>query len=315
MSVKLYSGSATLYFSEKVSQYFGQPLGNINITTFSDGEKRVSFEESIRGDRVFLIQSTFVPADNILELLFMIDAAKRASAAYVTAVIPYFGYARQDRKDRSRVAIGSKVLANLLVAAGVDRVVTMDLHAPQIQGFFDVPLDHLDAAAVFVPYIEQMIRESKLKNPVFVSPDVGSIGRTRRVAMHFGAGLALCDKDRVKENEIRGVSLIGDVEGRDVVILDDICDTAGSLVKGAEVIHSSGANSIHAFCTHPVLSGQAYERLESSVIDQLVVSDTIPLRRASDKIKVLSVAPLFAQAIHNVQQNKSINNLFLLRGQ
>lgn len=311
-SVKLYSGSATRCLSEKIAAAYGIELGGIDITTFSDGEKHVLFKESIRGSNVFLIQSTFAPADNLMELLLMVDAAKRASARYVTVILPYFGYARQDRKDRPRVAIGAKVVANLLSSVGVSRVITMDLHAPQIQGFFDIPLDHLDSTAVFVPYIESLIREGVLQDPVFAAPDVGSIARIRKIVAYFGADMVVCDKTRVRANEVEEINLIGTVSGRDVVMIDDICDTAGSLSKSAALIKEKGACKIYAFCTHPVLSAQAYARIEDSVLEKLVVCDTIPLKKSSEKIEVLSVAPVFAKAIENVAQFKSVHNLFLL---
>lgn len=311
MLPKIYSGTATKYLGQEIAKSCGIELGDINITTFSDGEKYVGYRESIRGNYVFLVQSTFAPSDNLMELLLMIDAAKRASAGYITAVIPYFGYARQDRKDAPRVAIGAKLVSQLLEVAGVNRVVTMDLHAPQLQGFFDIPLDHLDSTAIFVPYIERLLEQGVIQDPVFVAPDVGSINRIRRVAMYFGGDMALCDKHRTKANMVESSTLIGDVDGRDVVMIDDICDTAGSLEKSSAVIKQNGARSIRAFCTHPVLSGQAYERIERSVLEELVVCDTLPLRQKADKIRVLSTANLFARAIQHVHENKSIHDLFI----
>lgn len=311
MIPKIYSGTATRYLGQEIAKSFGTELGNINITTFSDGEKYVAYRESIRGNYVFLVQSTFAPSDNLMELLLMIDAAKRASAGYITAVIPYFGYARQDRKDAPRVAIGAKLISQLLEVAGVNRVVTMDLHAPQLQGFFDIPLDHLDSTAIFVPYIERLLEQGVVQDPVFVAPDVGSIARIRKVAMYFEGDMALCDKQRTRANMVESSTLIGDVNGRDVIMIDDICDTAGSLEKSSAVIKEHGARSIRAFCTHPVLSGEAYTRIERSVLQELVVCDTLPLRHKTNKIRILTTANLFARAIQNVQENKSIHDLFI----
>ena len=280
--------------------------GKINIQRFSDGEIQPTFTESIRGDSVFLVQSTYAPSDNLMELLLMIDAAKRASAAKIVAVMPYYGYARQDRKDKPRVAIGSKLVANMLVAAGADRVITMDLHAPQIQGYFDIPVDHLDSSAVFIPYITQL----KVENLTFAAPDVGATNRIREIASYFEAEMVICDKHRKRANEISSMVVIGDVTGRDIIIIDDICDTAGTLAKAASLLKEKGARSVRALVTHPVLSGNAYENIENSVLEELVVCDTIPLKRVTSKIKVLSVAELFAIAIRNAYENKSINNLF-----
>jgi ribose-phosphate pyrophosphokinase len=263
--------------------------------------------ESIRGDYVFLIQSTNSPSENLMELLMMIDAAKRASAGYITAVIPYFGFARQDRKDKPRVAIASKLVANLLTSAGANRVITMDLHAPQIQGFFDIPVDHLDSSAIFIPYIENL----KLESLTFASPDVGSTNRVREVAAYFNAEMVICDKHRKRANEIASMVVIGEVKDREVVLIDDICDTAGTLTKAANLLMEKGAKSVRAFCTHPVLSGKAFENIENSVLEEMVICDTIPLRMESSKIKVLSVADLFAVAIRNMYENKSITNLFV----
>jgi len=242
-----------------------------------------------------------------MELLLMIDAAKRASAYKVIAVIPYYGYARQDRKDRPRVAIGSKLVANMLTAAGADRVITMDLHAPQIQGYFDIPVDHLDSSAIFIPYIEDLA----LENLTFAAPDVGSANRIREIASYFEVEMVICDKHRKRANEIASMVVIGDVVDRDIVLIDDICDTGGTLAKSAGLLFDKGARSVRAFCTHPVLSGNAYENIESSALQELVVCDTIPVRRISSKIKVVSVAELFAIAIRNAYENKSINSLFL----
>lgn len=306
-SVKIYSGTNSQYLAEKIAHSFGKPLGDIKIQKFSDGEFQPVFQESIRGDYVFLVQSTFAPADNLLELLMMIDAAKRASAGYITAVIPYFGLARQDRKDKPRVSIASKLVANLLTTAGADRVVTMDLHAPQIQGFFDIPVDHMDSSAIFIPYIETL----DLKNLTFASPDVGSTNRVREVATYFNAEMVICDKQRKRANEIASMTVIGDVVGKDIILIDDICDTAGTLTKSAAMLKEKGALSVRAFCTHPVLSGKAYENIENSVLEKLVVTDTIPLKQECSKIEVVSVADLFAVAIRNTFENKSINSLFI----
>jgi len=306
-SVKIFSGTGSQYLAEKIAKSFGKTLGNINVQKFSDGEFQPVYQESIRGDYVFLVQSTFSPSDNLMELLMMIDAAKRASAGYITAVIPYYGFARQDRKDKPRVSIASKLVANLLTVAGADRVMTMDLHAPQIQGFFDIPVDHLDSSAIFIPYIEKL----NLENLTFASPDVGSTNRVREVASYFNAEMVICDKHRKRANEIASMTVIGDVTNRNVVLIDDICDTAGTLSKSAAILKERGALSVRAFCTHPVLSGNAYENIENSVLESLVVCDTIPLKKECSKIEVVSTAELFAIAIRNTFENKSINSLFI----
>src|SRR6187455_3311712 len=306
-NVKLFSGTATRYLAENIATAYGQPLGNVNVQPFSDGEFSPSFDESVRGCDVFLIQSTFAPSDNLMELLMLIDAAKRASAHYITAVIPYFGFARSDRKDKPRVAIAAKLVANLLNAAGVTRVMTMDLHAPQIQGFFDVPVDHLDASSLFVPYIESL----KLPNITVAAPDMGGVHRARGYAKYFNAEMVICDKHRTKANEIATMTVIGDVEGKDIVLVDDIVDTAGTLTKAAEMLFDKGAASVRACCTHPVLSGKAYERIENSKLTELVVTDTIPLKQESDKIKVIPTAELFARIIRRVYVYESISQLFL----
>lgn len=306
-NAKIFSGTGSEYIAKEIANKFGEPLGKVNIQRFSDGEIGVEFQESIRGQFVFLVQSTYAPTDNLMELLLMIDAAKRASAYKVIAVIPYYGYARQDRKDRPRVAIGSKLVANMLTAAGADRVVTMDLHAPQIQGYFDIPVDHLDSSAIFIPYIERL----GLENLTFAAPDVGSANRIREVATYFECEMVICDKHRKRANEIASMVLIGDVQDRDVVLIDDICDTGGTLAKSAGLIKEKGARSVRALCTHPVLSGKAYENISNSVLEELVVCDTIPVKPGCDKIKVVSIAELFAIAIRNALENKSINSLFL----
>jgi ribose-phosphate pyrophosphokinase len=304
--VTLFAGSATIELAKKIATAYGQELGDVGLSRFSDGEFQPHFNESIRGCDVFLIQSTNPPTDNLMELLMMTDAARRASAHYVTAVIPYFGLARQDRKDRPRVAIGSKLVANLLVAAGINRVMTMDLHAAQIQGFFDIPVDHLDASVIFVPYIKSL----KLPNLTIASPDMGGSYRARTFAKYFSAEVVICDKRRKRANEIESMTLIGDVTDQDIVLIDDICDTARTLAKAASLIMERGARTVRAVCTHPVLSGDAYETIENSVLTELIVTDSIPLKYQSDKIKVLSTAKLFASAIMNVNEHGSISQLF-----
>lgn len=304
---KIFSGTGSQYLAEQIAQKFGEPMGKVNIQRFSDGEIYVEFQESIRGQFVFLIQSTYSPTDNLMELLLMIDAAKRASAYKVIAVIPYYGFARQDRKDRPRVAIGSKLVANMLTAAGADRVITMDLHAPQIQGYFDIPVDHLDSSAIFIPYIERL----NLANLTFAAPDVGSANRIREIASYFECEMVICDKHRKRANEIASMVVIGDVTDRDVVLVDDICDTGGTLCKSAALLKEKGARSVRAFCTHPVLSGNAYSSIQNSVLEEMVVCDTIPLKGQAEKIKVASTSELFATAIRNAFENKSINSLFL----
>jgi ribose-phosphate pyrophosphokinase len=306
-SAKIFSGTGSQLLAEQICKRYRTQLGKINLQRFSDGEMSPNFLESVRGDYVFLIQSTYAPADNLMELLLMVDAAKRASAYKVIAVIPYYGYARQDRKDRPRVAIGSKLVANMLVAAGTDRVITMDLHAPQIQGYFDIPVDHLDSHAVFIPYIENL----KLENLTFAAPDVGATNRIREIASYFNTDMVICDKHRKRANEIASMVVIGDVADRDVVIIDDICDTGGTLAKSASLLKEKGARSIRALITHPVLSGKAYENIENSVLEELIVCDTIPMKKESSKIKIISVAELFAVAIRNAFENKSITSLFV----
>ncbi len=305
-SVKIFAGNESLKLAEAIAAAAGKQLSAVSIQKFSDGEFQPRFNESVRGDHVFIVQSTSAPSDNLMELLMMIDAARRASAGYITAVIPYYGFARQDRKDRPRVAIASKLIANLLTVAGADRVMTMDLHAPQIQGFFDIPVDHLDSSAIFIPYIEQL----NLQNYVFAAPDVGSTNRVREVASYFGAEMVICDKYRKKANEVGSMTVIGDVTGKHVILIDDIVDTAGTLCKAASLLKEKGALSVRAFCTHPVLSGKAYENIANSDLEKLVVCDTIPLKQQLDKIEVLSTAQLFSVAIRNTFENKSITSLF-----
>jgi ribose-phosphate pyrophosphokinase len=305
--IKIFSGSASKYLAQAICEQNGAKLGDSSVERFSDGEFLPVFNESIRGSHLFLVQSTFAPTDNLMELLLMIDAAKRASAYKIIAVIPYFGFSRQDRKDKPRVPIGAKLVADLLEAAGAHRVVTMDFHAPQIQGYFNIPVDHLDSSAIFIPFIEKL----KLENLTFAAPDVGSTKRVREIASYFNADMVICDKHRKRANEIASMRVIGDVEGKDVIIIDDICDTAGTLTKCAGMLKDKGAKSVRALITHPVLSGAAYENIENSVLEELVVTDTVPLRKECSKIKVISVANLFAVALRNAVENKSINSLFI----
>ncbi|NNF01280.1 MAG: ribose-phosphate pyrophosphokinase [Bacteroidia bacterium] len=305
--VKLFSGDATRYLAERIADSYGTKLGDVDVSRFSDGEFSPHFEESVRGCDVFLIQSTFAPSNNLMELLMMIDAAKRASAHYITAVIPYFGFARSDRKDKPRVAIGAKLVANLLNAAGVTRVMTMDLHAPQIQGFFDFPVDHLDASSVFVPYIKDL----NLPNLLIAAPDMGGVHRARAYAKYFNAEMVICDKVRKRANKIESMTVIGDVEGADIVLVDDIVDTAGTLSSAAKLLKERGANSVRAVCTHPVLSGEAYERIEKSDLTEIIVCDTLPIKKRTTKIKVVSSADLFANVIRRVYTYESISPLFV----
>ncbi len=307
IDVKLFSGTFSKYLAERIADYYGDKLGDISLKKFSDGEMHPVINESVRGAYVFFIQTTMAPAENIMELLLMIDAAKRASAGYITAVMPYFGYARQDRKDKPRVPISAKLVANLLQAAGADRIMTMDLHADQIQGFFDIPLDHLKSEAIFIPHLGN----SDLSKVIFASPDVGGVKRARAYAMHFDRSLVICDKYRQKANEVAGITVIGNVEGADVILVDDIVDTAGTMCRAAKSIIDKGARSVRAICTHPVLSGNAIENIENSVLEEVLVCDTIPLRQQSKKIKVLSTAKLFARAIRNTHEHRSISALFV----
>lgn len=307
MAVKIFSGSASTYLAEKIANAYGEPLGNIDYQRFSDGEMSPFIGESVRGHDVFIIQSTFAPADNFMELLLMIDAARRASAENVNVVIPYFGYARQDRKDKPRVAIAAKLIANVLSAAGADRIMTCDLHADQIQGFFDIPVDHLDGSYIFVPYLKAL----KLHNIMFATPDVGGIKRARSFSKFFDADLAVCDKHRKEANRIESMRLIGEVEGKDVVLVDDLVDTAGTICRAAGLLKEKGARTVRAVCTHAVLSANAYDNINKSVLEELVVSDTLPLRQTSPKIRVLSVSDLFAKAIRKIHDHESISSLFI----
>ncbi|MDZ4714641.1 MAG: ribose-phosphate pyrophosphokinase [Cytophagales bacterium] len=307
MAVRIFSGRATVYLADKIAQAYGESLGEVKYQQFSDGEMSPFLKESVRGHEVFIIQSTFSPAENFMELLLMIDAARRASAESVNVIIPYFGYARQDRKDQPRVSIAAKMIANLLSAAGANRIMTCDLHADQIQGFFDIPVDHLDGAYIFIPYLKSL----ELKNIMFASPDVGGIKRARYFAKHFNADLAVCDKYRKEANKIESMRLIGEVEGKDVVLVDDLVDTAGTICKAAGLLKEKGAASVRAVCTHPVLSGGAYETISASALEEIVVTDTIPLKKETEKIKVLSVSNLFAKAIRKIHDRESISSLFI----
>jgi ribose-phosphate pyrophosphokinase len=306
--VKLFSGEKSSYLAQEIAREYGKPLGDVELFKFSDGEMQPVINESVRGRYVFFIQSTFSPADNLLELLLMIDAAKRASAGYITAVIPFYGYARQDRKDKPRVPISAKLIANLLESSGANRIMTMDFHADQIQGFFDIPVDHLKSEAIFVPYLQEHL---DMNNVTFASPDVGGVKRAKIYSKFFKRDLVICNKHRDKANEVASMTVIGDVRGADVVLIDDMVDTAGTLCKAAEVLLQAGANSVRAMCTHPVLSGKAYENIEKSMLSELIVCDTIPLKQESSKIRVLSTAPLFAKAIKYAHENKSIATLFV----
>ncbi|MEZ4739122.1 MAG: ribose-phosphate pyrophosphokinase [Flavobacteriales bacterium] len=311
-SAKIFSGTATRYLSEKIAASSGERLGEVTVSRFSDGEFQPSFEETVRGELVFVIQSTFPPSDNLFELLLMVDAAKRASAKRIVAVIPYFGFARQDRKDKPRVSIGAKLVANMLTAAGVDRIMTMDLHADQIQGFFEVPVDHLFASSIFLPYIKDL----GLKDLIMAAPDTGGTKRANAYAKHLSCDMAICYKQRKVANQIESMTVIGDVSGKDVVLVDDMIDTGGTLTKAADMMIEQGANSVRAVCTHAVLSGEAYDRIEKSALTELIVTDTIPLdpekAKATTKIKQLTVAGLFGDVIKRVQSHESISSHFII---
>jgi len=305
--VQIFSGRATMELAEKIAAKHGTALGNVIVNTFSDGEFQPSFEESVRGADVFIIQSTVPPGDNLLELMMMADAAKRASARRVVAIMPYFGLARQDRKDKPRVPIGSKLVAKMLEVAGATRLMTMDLHADQIQGFFEVPVDHLFASTIFIPYIKSL----NLPNLMMASPDMGGTKRANAYAKHLDCGVVVCYKQRKKANVISDMFLIGEVKGKDVIIVDDMVDTAGTLTKAADLMMDNGANSVRAMTTHAILSGEAYERIENSKLTELIVTDTIPLTKQSDKIKVISVADLFADIMKKVTSHESISEAFI----
>ncbi len=304
--LKIFSGRANKVLAEKICQAAGIPLGDADIKNFSDGEIWVKYIENIRGDDVFIIQPTQPPAENLVELLILLDAAKRASAKRVTAVIPYFGYARQDRKDQPRVAITAKLVANLITKAGADRVLTMDLHTAQLQGFFDIPMDHLYASVVLIEHI----RKLNIPNLAVASPDVGSIKLARSYAKRLDADLILIDKRRPRMNETEVMNIIGNVDKKNVLIVDDLIDTGNTFVNAVYALKESGAGTIFGACTHPILSGNAYEKIEDAPINQLVVTDSIPLKKQSSKIQVLSAAKLFAEAILRTHRNESISCLF-----
>ena len=304
----VFSVTATTYLAEKICQSLGCPLGELQITKFSDGEFAVSYEESIRGRDIFLVQSTFPNSDNLMELLLMIDAAKRASARTINAVIPYFGWARQDRKDKPRVSIGAKLVADLLSVAGVNRVITMDLHADQIQGFFDVPVDHLYASGVLLPYLQSL----KLDELVIASPDVGGSKRANTYAKYLGCPLVLCNKTRARANVVATMQIIGEVEGKNVVIVDDMVDTAGTITKAADLMMASGAKSVRACASHCVMSGPASERVQESALTEIVFTDSIPYTQRCAKVKQISVADMFAETIRRVVDNESISDQYLV---
>jgi ribose-phosphate pyrophosphokinase len=308
VAYKVFSGSSSRYLAERICKTLHCPLGQMNIERFADGEFSVSYEESIRGYHVFLIQSTFPNADNLMELLLMIDAAKRASAKSVIAVIPYFGWARQDRKDKPRVAIGAKLVADMLNVAGIDRMITMDLHADQIQGFFNVPVDHLYGSTVFVDEIKSW----NLANAVIATPDVGGTKRANSYAKHLNVPMVICYKLRRKANEISEMRIIGDVRGMDVILVDDIVDTAGTISKAADMMMAEGAASVRAIASHAVMSDPASARVDHSALKEIIFTDSIPYSKKSEKVKVISVAELFATAILRVCNNESISSLYLI---
>ncbi len=305
---KIFSCTQSKELAEKIAKSYGTELGTVNISYFSDGEFQPALEESVRGRRIFIIGSTFPNSDNLMQMLLMLDAAKRASARHITAVLPYFGWARQDRKDKPRVAIGAKLVANLLQAAGATRIITMDLHADQIQGFFEKPVDHLFGSTIFLPHLKKL----NLDNICIASPDMGGSKRAYAYSKYLHSDVVICYKQRKKANVISHMELIGEVEGKNVILVDDMVDTAGTLTKAADLMMERGAKSVRAITTHPILSGEAYERIENSKLTELIVSDTIPLKRTSSKIKVVSCAPLFADVMHKVQDNLSISDKFLM---
>lgn len=305
---KIFTGTAYPEFAQEVARFLDVPVANAIVGKFSDGEINVQISESVRGKDIFIIQPTCAPTnDNLMELLVMTDAFRRSSARTINAIIPYFGYARQDRKAAPRVPITAKLVANLMETAGVDRIVTMDLHAGQIQGFFDVPVDNLYGSIIFRDYIKQ----KNLPNPIIASPDIGGVSRARYFADQLGLDLVIVDKKREKANVSEVMNIIGDVEGKDVILVDDMIDTAGTMCKAAEVLKKHGAKSVMALGTHPVLSGPAIERIESSVLDEIVMTNTIPLTQECSKIKILSVAPLFAEVIRRINNDESVNSLFI----
>ena len=308
LTPKIFACRQSKDLAQKIADSYGLELGNVKISTFSDGEFQPALVDSVRGRRIFIIGSTFPDSDNLMEMLLILDAAKRASARHITAVIPYFGWARQDRKDQPRVAIGAKLVANLLQAAGATRIMTMDLHADQIQGFFEKPVDHLYASTIFLPYIKQL----GLDNITVASPDMGGSKRAYAYSRYLESDVVICYKERLQANVVSSMELIGEVKGRNVILVDDMIDTGGTLAKAADVMMEKGALSVRAVCTHPILSGNAYEKIENSKLTELIVSDTIPLKRESSKIKVVSCAPLFADVMHKVQDNRSISGQFLM---
>ena len=308
-TVKIFSGSGSEEVAKKLANEFGKPLGKGKLGKFSDGELSFRYTETVRGSDVYIVQSTVNGSDNLIELFLMIDAAKRASAKHVNVVIPYYGYARQDRKDKPRIAVSAKLMANLLTASGASRVVSCDLHAGQIQGFFDIPLDHLNGSSVFVPYVKKL----NLENVIFASPDAGGTERVRDYAKYFDCEFVICDKTREKANEVKSVEVIGEVKDKDVIIVDDLIDTGGTIAMASNVIMDKGAKSVRAIITHPVLSGNAEENLENSSLIELVVTDSIPLNIRNKKIKVLSIAGLFAKAIRKIHENESTSSLFINR--
>lgn len=305
---KIFACSQSTELAEKIAAIYGTHLGNVITSTYSDGEFQPSYEESIRGTRIFIIGSTHPGPKNLMEMLLMLDAAKRASARHITAVLPYFGWARQDRKDKPRVPIAAKLVAKMLEVAGATRIITMDLHADQIQGFFEKPVDHLFASTVFLPYL----RELNLDNLTIASPDMGGSKRAYAYSKALESDVVICYKQRAKANVISHMELIGDVTGKNVVLVDDMVDTAGTLTKAADLMMERGALSVRAICTHPILSGNAYERIENSKLQELIVTDSIPLKQKSSKIKVISCADLFAEVMHNVHYNRSISSKFLM---
>lgn len=304
----VFSGTKSKYLAEKICASLGCPLGQLVITHFADGEFSVSYEESIRGRDVFLVQSTFPNSDNLMELLLMIDAAKRASAHSIIAVIPYFGWARQDRKDKPRVSIGAKLVADMLSVAGIDRLITMDLHADQEQGFFDVPVDHLYASSVMLPYIESL----KLDNLVIAAPDVGGSKRASTYSKFLNCPLVLCNKTRRKPNEVAGIQIIGDVKDANVILVDDMVDTAGTITKAADLMIENGARSVRAIATHCIMSGPASERVQDSALEELVFTDSIPYSNRCAKVKQISIADILAETIRRVESNESISSQYLI---
>ena len=306
-AVKIFAGNASQDMAEKIAKRFGVSLGEISTVQFSDGEFEPSFDETVRGCDVFIVQSTPPPSDNLMELLLMVDAAKRASANKIVAVIPYFGFARQDKKGKPRVPIAAKLIANLLTAAGVNRVITMDLHAGQIQGFFEVPVDHLYASTLFLPYLKEM----NLKNLCVASPDMGGTKRANTYAKFLQTEVVVCYKHRDKANEVSKMMILGDVKDKNVVLVDDMVDTAGTLTKAADLMMEQGAISVRACCTHAILSGNAYDKINNSKITELLVTDSLPLKNNSKKIKAIPIAKLFSDTIKCVQANKSISTNFI----